>query len=86
MINTPDIGASLIKADFQTAHDVSTKLMGVLADSRTSVGYGMLGCALTLGRLSRLENQMDQDEEIQFIQDLTQFIGAYWGEGNATLN
>lgn len=86
MINTPGIGASLIKADFQTTHDISSKLLGVLADSKVSVGYGMLGCALTLGRLARLEDQMKQEEEIQFIQDLTQFIGAYWGDGNDTLN
>lgn len=86
MINTPDIGASLIKADFQKTHNISTKLLGMLADSQVSVGYGMLGCALTLGRLARLEDQMEQDEEIQFIQDLTQFIGAYWGDGNETLN
>ena len=67
-------------ADYGKTHEISMLLLETMERKQISRAYGMLGCALSLGRLSS-DHELDDEEEVRFIEDIMHYIGAYWPEG-----
>lgn len=55
--------------------------METLQREGSPLGYGILACALTISKLSNPGEELSQLEEIKFIQDLSEWVATYWGEG-----
>lgn len=72
--------ANHISASFARTHELSLILLDALHREETPVGYGLLACALTFGRLLNPTTRLSDDEEIAFVQDLMAYGGAYWGD------
>lgn len=58
------------------ADQIADQLIGVLKG--TPLGLGMVGMLLAIARLSQ-GDELDQEEEVKFIEDASSFLGAYWG-------
>lgn len=43
-----------------------------------SVGMGMLGSGLVAGRLGSPHTELTMEEEMDFVNELSHFITAYW--------
>lgn len=68
-----------IKISYDHVNQTANFIIKGLANSQTPVGMGILGCALTILRLTLDdENVLEPGEEIKFIQDLTDWVGAYF--------
>lgn len=74
-------------ASYAETDRVCSLLLHVLGEEETPVGYAMLGGALLIARLANEDRPLSYDEEIQFIQDLTEWARCYWGaDRKARLN
>ena len=82
-MNQPGIPAN-IQVGYAPVARLSDDLLDTLGHSGTSVGHGVLASALTLGRLIKIEEGMDKDEEIAFVQDIMEWCSAYFAEGMAS--
>ena len=66
-------------------HDLCMKILSALGEE--TFEYGMAGCALAIGRLSKAgEPNLLPDEEIKFVQDMLDWVAAYWGAGEGTIH
>ena len=72
--------ASSIQVSFAKTEEVAETVVGALASANVPLGYGILGCALAILRLSLSKDSLSAEEEIKFVQDLTDWVGAYWDE------
>ena len=74
-----------VSASFQRTHELCGVVIGALAGSGSEVGYGVLACGLAIGRLYTTDKNMTDSEEVKFIEDLMDWVGAYFtpiGEKN----
>ena len=73
-------------ASYKDVNKLANVVLKTLAESETSIGYGMLACALTICRLLNTGEELDDNEEIKFIEALMEWAGAYFpndkGKGN----
>lgn len=74
------IAGSMIQASYGHTHQLSGKITDTLINLSTPIGYGILACALTICRLSQPTQDMGAVREIKFVQDLTDWLEAYWGD------
>ena len=70
-----------VQADAKKVEMVGEAILRHLAERQTEVLYAMLGCCYSLARLSSKFEEISSEQEEKFIQDITQWIEAYWGEG-----
>ena len=66
----------ILTADYARANDISVQILTTLA--KEPIGYGILGCALTLGRLSNPEVRLAPSTESRFVGDLMEWVGEYF--------
>ena len=69
-----------ITIGFKEAHDVSLAILASLSEEEVEQVTGMIGVALTLGRLSA-PKVLTSEEEVAFTQALLDWTGMYWGNG-----
>lgn len=70
-----------IHASYEAADDVSQDIITRLGEREVQVGYAVLGLALSIGRLVHIDSPLSVEQEIKFVEDLTEWSGAYWGVG-----
>jgi len=68
-----------LKVSFDKTHILAGKLLETLEREKAQVSYGMLACALVLGKLSNYPERLTEEEEMKFVQDTMDFTRAYWG-------
>jgi len=66
-------------------YEVGENILHHLIDGDTELTYAQLGCALALVKLSSPE-EVTQDDEIKFVQDIMDWVSIYWGEGPGRKN
>lgn len=68
-----------IKISYDHVNETANSIIKGLAHGQTPVGMGILGSALVILRLT-LDGEaiLEAPEEIKFIQDLTDWVGAYF--------
>lgn len=69
-------------ANYGKVHDLAQTILGALQEQDTTIGYGRLACALALGRLATVGDVLDDDTEIKFIEDVSEWVGMYFGAGS----
>ena len=74
-------GDNVVSASYKTVAMVSDSVLELLMESNTPAGYGILGCALTIGRLLKPTEKQSHQDEIEFVQDLMDWVGAYGSKG-----
>ena len=79
-------GDNVVTASFSTAANISNSILELLMEANVPAGYGILGCALSLARLTQPTKRMEQNEEIEFVQDIMDWISAYGGAGKERMN
>lgn len=72
-------GDNVVSASFGTVDVVSNSILEMLMESNTPSGYGILGCALTIGRLMKPSTIQPTKDQITFVENLMDWIGAYQG-------
>lgn len=75
MINDP---ATQATASFHETEVLAKKILSTLADEEASIGYGLLGCSLVICRLLTTGKNVSDQDEIEFIQALMEWTGAYF--------
>jgi hypothetical protein len=70
------MGTQVVQLSYGETAELAEEVMGVLDGH--PLGLSIVSCMMIIGRLSY--DDITQDEEVRFIQDLSEFIGAYWGE------
>ena len=73
-----DTSGTQTTASYNSTNELAGILLRTLAEEEASIGYGMLACALTLCRLQNTGDERTDDEEIDFIQALMEWTGAYF--------
>ena len=68
--------AGILTADYAKANSISILLLQTLA--KEPIGYGILGCALTVGRLLNPEVKLSPHTETKFVGDLMEWADAYF--------
>lgn len=68
-------------ASFPETEKHASIIIGALADKEVSIGQGLLACCLTMCRLLNPTKDLRDEEEIEFIQALMEWLGAYFTEG-----
>lgn len=77
-----NLGSDTIKISYDHVNETANSIIKGLAHSQTPVGMGILGCGLVILRLTLEDHALEPKDEIKFIQDLTDWVGAYFdGEG-----
>ena len=66
-----------INASYEKAHDASKVILVALSNANVSVGYGMLGCALTIARLAVPGEELTEEQETLFTEGLMDWVNAY---------
>lgn len=68
------------QASFQRTHELAGVVVNALAENDAELGYSVLACALAIGRMYTTDQHMSDEEEVKFIEDLTDWVSAYFGE------
>ena len=66
----------LITADYNRVSEVSGEIMKSI--KAVSLGYGILGCALTLGRLANPDVRLSPITEAEFVGELVEWVDSYF--------
>lgn len=66
----------ILTADYSRANDVSIAVLQALA--KEPIGYGILGCALTIGRLMNPDVKLSPYTETKFVGDLMEWADSYF--------
>lgn len=74
-----------VSVDAQEVHELSVELMHFLEESHAEVGTGIFALAMTLGRLVA-PRILQEDEELEFIQNLMEYSGLYFTPTGKALN
>lgn len=69
-----------VSVDLGEAQAVTLGLLQALDTNDVSVGLGIAGTALCLGKLLS-PTAMDNEQSSKFLQDLLEWLGAYFTEG-----
>jgi hypothetical protein len=67
-----------VKVNYNRCNQLAQKIAGLLADEGATHGEGVVAAMLLI-----LNAQMDSltfEQEVKFVQDMSEYIGAYWGE------
>lgn len=77
----PDTGQK-ISVNFKQLHDLTLTIVAALSrEHREASGLeGMLACGLCVARFANGPDMSD-DEEIKFVQDMVEWVGAYFTKG-----
>ena len=70
-------------ASYGQTNALASAVLKTLAEREATIGYGMLACALTIGRLLNPGKVLADDDEIKFIEALMDWAGAYFNVGKA---
>ena len=65
----------LVTADYEKVSEVCITVLDAIRTE--SIGYGILGCALALGRLASPEVRLPPKQEIRFVADLMEWVNGY---------
>jgi hypothetical protein len=66
--------------DLEDIHDISLDVLQLLEDEEVEVAEAAVALALSLGRIIAPKT-LEQDEQIKFTQDLMEWAGCYFAEG-----
>lgn len=72
-----------VTVPFGKTHSDSLLIINTLSEKGCELGEGILACALAIARMYTVDNHLTDEEEIEFIQDLTDWVSAYFIEGEA---
>jgi len=81
----PEIVGPITTASYNTTNSLATVVLKALSGEEASIGYGLLACALTMCRLLNPGKELKDEEEIEFVQAIMEWGGAYFpskGKGN----
>lgn len=70
---TPD---GIMTADLAHASDVSLLILDLIKSE--PVGYGLLGCGLTVARLANPDVHLHPSTEAKFCGDMMEWVDAYF--------
>lgn len=65
---------------FDKTHDLANQIVQDMAEANVEVGYCALACALVIARIFSVEKNLSDEQEVKFIEDLTDWVGAYFGD------
>jgi hypothetical protein len=71
-------GTHTVAVSYNTVNALVNNMMGALSGEGASIGDGVVAAMLMIARLSN--DGLSQEDEVRFIQDISEYIGAYWGE------
>jgi hypothetical protein len=66
----------ILTADYSQANDVSIRILEAIRSE--PIGYGTLGCALTLGRLLNPDVKLAPSQENQFLGAIMNWADSYF--------
>ena len=72
-------------ASYPETNILAGVILKALSEKEASIGYGLLACALTMCRLLNTGVTLSDEKEIEFIQAIMEWGGAYFtseGKGN----
>ena len=65
-----------VTADYNRAHEVSMQILTSIRGE--SIGYGILGCALSIARLNNSDIPLTVPQEVKFVGDLMEWADSYF--------
>ena len=68
-------------ASFAQTNLLASAVLKTLAEREASIGYGILACALTIGRLLNTGKVLADNEEIKFVEAMMDWTSAYFVNG-----
>lgn len=68
-----------VEMDYEEVHNVSVGILQALEANHVPLNVGVAGAALTMGRLLS-PVPMDEDEEMNLVNDLMEWIGVYFAK------
>ena len=77
-MTTPSGEQMVATLSYLKTDELSKKILGALQDDSTSVGYGLLACALTLGRLLNVGKTLEDEVEVKWLEDVMNWAGLYF--------
>lgn len=72
-----EVVGNTVNASYERTHEASKVILVALSGANVSVGYGMLGCALTLARLAAPGEELSEEQETSFVEGLMDWVNAY---------
>ena len=65
-----------VTADYARANDISMQILSFLRAE--PIGYGAMGCALTIGRLANPDVRLSPFTEVKFVGELMEWVDDYF--------
>lgn len=69
-----------VEFDMEEVHNISVDLLTMMEEDKITMALGVAALALSIGRLCS-DKVLSIDEEIKFSQDLMEYLGMYFHEG-----
>ena len=69
-------GSKTVSLSYKETDQLADKVIHLLRSEGAAMGYGIVSCMLVVARLTMEE--VNQEKEIAFIKDLSEWVGVYF--------
>lgn len=67
-----------VKVNYNRCNLLAQKIAGLLADEGATHGEGVVAAMLLI--LNSQTDGLTFEQEVKFVQDISEYIGSYWGD------